>query len=255
MTETANTKMQEQAEPMTPEGAEAESSGDGKSGYSRSTIAFPYGSLRDAEQIAQELGTRWPGYAEPEQLAGGMGTTARSGTFRQKTATARTFGIITISRKRIALTGLGKRLADPQKRDTARVEAFLHVPLFKALYESHKDGVLPSEAALEKEIVSLGVSPKQPGKARQSFQRSAELAGFFKHGRDRLILPAEGMKSGGEQERPKRENGAGVAGSLPPELQSLMLRLLEDGESWTPDDIQEFLSGARQLHQVLTRTS
>jgi len=35
----------------------------------------------------------------------------------------------------------------------------------------------------------MGVAPKQANRARQAFQRSAEVAGFFWQGRDRLVLP------------------------------------------------------------------
>ena len=41
---------------------------------------------------------------------------------------------------------------------------------------------MPPAAALEREMVELGVSPKQKDKARQVFERSAEQAGFFATG-------------------------------------------------------------------------
>ena len=49
--------------------------------------------------------------------------------------------------------------------------------------------MLPPAAALEREMGQLGVASKQTGKARQAFERSAEQAGFFAHGADRLVMP------------------------------------------------------------------
>jgi hypothetical protein len=85
---------------------------------------------------------------------------------------------------------LGARLADEQREKDGRVEAFLHVPLYERLYDSFHGRRLPSDKGLENEMRLLGVSPKQLSKARIAFQRSAEQAGFFAHGNDRLVRPA-----------------------------------------------------------------
>ena len=118
------------------------------------------------------------------------------------------------------------------------------VPLFKALYENYKSGVVPPAAALEREIVGLGVSEKQKGRARQVFERSAEEAGFFEHGRNRLVMPGlpprdeklDGDKSSGGK---KGGNGNGGGnGPTPPEIdpiiKGLLARLPKAGETW-PD--------------------
>ena len=47
---------------------------------------------------------------------------------------------------------------------------------------------------LQNAFRSYGVSSKQTEKARQVFQRSAEFAGFFPNGRDRLIEPIVGVQ-------------------------------------------------------------
>ncbi len=79
-----------------------------------------------AGQVAQ-------GSASPEQLAGGLDQQTRSGAFRMKVATTRTFGVVSVSRGNVALTPLGRRIIDPEARPAARVEAFKAVPLFSAL--------------------------------------------------------------------------------------------------------------------------
>src|SRR4051812_7307354 len=103
--------------------------------YQQSAISFPYGSLKDAEQIAKALHEIWGGSASPEQLSGGLNQTPKSGAFRKKTAAARIFGLTETGRGQISLTALGRRILDPQTPADARVEAFLHVPLFAELYE------------------------------------------------------------------------------------------------------------------------
>jgi hypothetical protein len=55
-------------------------------------------------------------------------------------------------------------------------------------------GVLPPAAALSRDIVALGVSEKQKDRARLIFERSADQAGFFEHGKQRLVMP--GVASG-----------------------------------------------------------
>lgn len=58
--------------------------------------------------------------------------------------------------------------------------------------------------ALEKEFVALGVASPLTDTARRIFERSAEEAGLFEAGRDRLVMPgfvpqdAPVIDSGGE---------------------------------------------------------
>ena len=71
---------------------------------------------------------------------------------------------------------------------------FLNVPLYKAIFDKYKGGVLPPQAALERDIIGLGVAEKQTGRARQVFERSAEQANFVEHGKDRLVMPAVALR-------------------------------------------------------------
>jgi hypothetical protein len=228
--------------------------------YLRSTIAFPYTGLKDAEQIARALHDSWGGGASPDQLAASLAASPRSGAFRGKVATARTFQVIEITRGNISLTDLGRKLIDPQTRAAARVEAFLTVPLFAALVIEYKGTMLPPDSGLEQKILDLGVSAKQTAKARQAFQRSAELAGFFKLGKDRLVQPANLPDSDGPPpavlKDPKPAGGsAAPTPDLPAPLSELWLTLLRDGRDWSPEKIQEFVETARTLLSLLTKGS
>ncbi len=226
--------------------------------YSRSTIGFPYTPLKDAELIAKQLHDEYGGKASPEQLAASLGASPKSGAFRIKIATARTFGVISVARESLNLTPLGRGLIDPQTAAAARVEAFMTVPLFAALAEQYKGVMLPPDAGLERKIHDLGVSSRQTAKARQAFQRSAELAGFFKHGKQRLVPPANLPTP--DQHREKRRDGGkeGVMTSttaLPKALVDLWITLLDEGEGWSPDKIQEYLETARKLRSLLSADS
>jgi hypothetical protein len=224
--------------------------------YSRSTIGFPYTPLKDAEVIANELHDKWGGKASPEQLAGGLGVSPKSGAFRMKVAAARTFGVISVARESLSLTALGRRLIDPQTSPDARIEAFMTVPLFAALAEDYKGVMLPPDSGLERKIHELGVSAKQTARARLAFQRSAELAGFFKHGRQRLVPPSNAaISSGGGG---KRSQTSGKQGEmrrtmvLPTALIDLWVTLLDEGDSWSAEKTQEFLETARKLRTLLS---
>jgi hypothetical protein len=157
----------------------------------RSTIKFPYGDLDDAVDVAQRLHSNYGRSCSLDQLAAALGQTI-SGAFRQKVATASTFGVIQSLRRQVVLTDLGARLVDPRTEQAARADAFLAVPLYKRVFETYQGGRLPEDAGLERELVRMGVSEKVAAKARQALQRSAEQAGFFRAGRDRLVKPAAG---------------------------------------------------------------
>jgi hypothetical protein len=243
------------------------SDGQAATAYQRSTVAFPYSSLRDAEAIAQELHDKWGGTASLDQLAGGMGTGPRGGTFRVKVATSRTFGVTAVKDGVISLTDLGGKLLDPQTRAGARVGAFLTVPLFSRLAEEYKGSLLPPTPGLERKIADLGVSVKQTSKARVAFQRSAEQAGFFKHAKNRLVQPAKlpdprgkaaGSSPGGSDPDAERDTAAQLSrpdSALPAPLPELWLTLLRDGRSWSAEKTQEFVEAARKLQDLLTKTA
>jgi len=153
----------------------------------RSSIKFPYGSLADAEAVAQAIWKRGL-TCSIDQLAAQLGQNL-SGAFRNKVSTAAIFDVVETSRGSVTLTDLGVRLVDPQTNEAARVEAFLQVPLYEQVYDQFRGKRLPEDQGLEAVMVDLGVSKKQAAKARQAMIRSAEQAGFFLTGRDRLVEP------------------------------------------------------------------
>jgi hypothetical protein len=159
-------------------------------GMDRSTIEFPYLDLDAAIDVAQAVyGRAGLGTCEIDELAAQMQQVV-SGSFRLKTATAKTFGLIEKEgRSGIKLSALGQQAIQTDTTAEARVQAFLAVPLYKAVFDRYRGHLLPPAKALEREMAAFGVAPKQVDKARQAFERSARQAGFFAQGDDRLVQP------------------------------------------------------------------
>ena len=156
----------------------------------QSTIQFPYNDLDDAIEVANGIMKCGGVPCEPDQLAGAMGQQP-SGSFRLKIAAARIFGLIETVQNKYQLTNLGFAIVDPTRQRTAKADAFLHVPLYRRVYEEFRNKTLPPRPApLEHAFVDFGVAVKQKDKARLCFERSAQQAGYFDQGgRDRLIRP------------------------------------------------------------------
>lgn len=219
----------------------------------RSTIGFPYGDLDDGIEVTRalrELGDS----AEHAQLAPKLGySTVENGAYQQKLATARHFGLVNTSKEGVNLTPLGHRLADPTQASAARAEAFLNVPLYRAVYDQYKGYPLPpSNIGLEAVLVKLGVANKQKDKARQALQRSADQAGFFSQGRERLVAPAIFTTTPPPEEKPRDEDRGGKGGNgdgtkLPTLVQGLIEKLPLDKGSWSKDERDQWIKAAELI--------
>ena len=165
-------------------------------------ITYPYVDLKGAISVARALHDDGGGRGDYDSLSGWMGhESSTSGTYRQKVYAARDFGLVEIKKENIRLTQAGREIVDEQTEDRARVEAFLHVPLYRAIFEEYKSGQLPQDVGLERQMQSLGVPEKQAARARQVFARSAGQAGFLEYGKHRLVKPVtDGDRPGADQE-------------------------------------------------------
>lgn len=154
----------------------------------RSTIDFPYTALDLAITLAKSvhaLGSE----CDWAQLGARLNMAADGGGFRQRLQAARMFGLITYNSNTVTLTQLGAQINDPDQLAAAKVQAFLNVALYKAIFDEYRTTTLPPAEGLENRMVGLGVPEKQKEKARQAFQRSATDAGFFSYGQNRLVQP------------------------------------------------------------------
>lgn len=211
---------------------------DGKdvSKRNRSTIEFPYVSLEAAEEVAAAIYRRCGhGSCEIDELAAEMSQSV-SGAFRQKTAAAKTFGVVEKDgRSSFTLSDIGRKLSQEDTALLGRVEAFLSVPLYSAIYEKYRGHNLPPAKALEREMEAIGVSSKQTDKARQAFERSAQHAGFFDAGRERLVKPRlDIQRSVPDHPEPclVPERSVPEPSKVDPIIQGLLARLPETGAVW-----------------------
>lgn len=178
--------------PNRPEGppAEVESRQAARQPRVVSSIEFPYSDLETTMQVVNAINSKAGTECEADQLAAWMGMIPTSGSFKSRVSAARMFGLARREGNRVRLTPLGRDTLDSTKAKNARVEAFLTVELYKAIYDRYRGTVLPPTAGLEAEMVALGVSPNQKERARWAFEKSADYAGFFDSGRDRLVSPS-----------------------------------------------------------------
>lgn len=250
--------MSENVTPIESPANEEVADGDAKS-RQRSTIAFPYMDYEDAAAVARAIHTN-VGHGRCSasgQLASWMGQSAKSSGFRTQMATARLFGLIeSDDADSYRLTELGRRVVDHDQARGAKAEAFLRVPLFKALYEKYKGGVTPPTAALEREIVELGVAEKQKARARQTFEASAAQAGFREQGQNKLVLPgiAVNLDTARQQDSGRKgpDDPDGPSDlSLDPLLIALLKKIPQQGAQWPADKrLRWFKTFAMNVSQV-----
>ncbi|MEX0828564.1 MAG: hypothetical protein WD005_06420, partial [Haliea sp.] len=145
-----------------------------------------------------------------------------------------------------------------------------------ALYKSRMGHALPAAAALEREIVTLGVAQKQRAKARQVFERSARQAGFIQQDTERFVTPpkaarqsgaSDGAKGAGRESGGANDGGQGTGGnssggsggggefdSLDPFIQGLLKRLPKPDSTWSMQDRANWLIAAEQVFKLIYKT-
>lgn len=225
-------------------------------GRDRSTIGFPYLDLDDAVEIAQTIHNNAGTACTVDQLAGFLNQSARGGGFRIRILSAKTYGLIENPRGQVVLTDIGKRVVDAAQEQGARVQAFFTVPLFRAVHDKFKGNVVPPKAALTREIQGMGVATSQAERARQLLEKSAEQAGFFAHGRDRLVEPV--VRGGGKpevpppQDEPQRGGGnSGGGGQQHPFIQGLLQKLPPAESPWDDAERVKWLDAAVRIFDLM----
>ena len=229
----------------------------------RSTISFPYEDLGSAAEIAQAIHSNvGMGDGEDEQVAAWTNQSHKSSGFRAQMGAARLFGLIESSSGRHRLAELGRMIVDPQRTREARVRAFLNVPLYNAVFEKYKGGVLPPTAAFERDIQGLGVSEKMKDRARRGLEKSAEFAGFYEQGKTRLVRPGIAVREEPEtrkpetgedsQPTPKNKNGGDDGfGSQDALIIGLFRKLPQPAAEWAEEDRQKWLQTAANIFDLV----
>jgi len=225
-----------------------------------STIAFPWADLDNAIRVAKGVYKVGGTSLSLEQLAAELDVSVKGGGYRLMYSAARTFGLVTLSQGNLTLTELGRRINDPKDEKAARAEAFLKAPLYRALYDIYKGGTLPPASGLEAEMFKLGVVKKATERARQVFQKSAQQAGFFAYGPEKLVMPASGGTLIAEPQRqPERHTephkgehgGDGGGGGRHPFIAGLLKELPAEGSDWPTVDRVKWLKTAAMLFEFI----
>ncbi len=223
----------------------------------KSTISFPYGDLENGIKIARAVHRVGGTSCQWEQLGAELGMAPKGGGFRILVATAKVFGLVSYGGATVTLTELGARICDAVQEPRARVDAFLTVPLYQELFEKFRAATLPPDAALESEMAALGVVKKQTQKARQAFQRSAQQAGFFKYGRERIVMPSTGnsVEPGGTANSPRNDDEssrrADRDGNSNDFIGGLVRKLPVEGTEWSTADRSTWLQAANAIFELL----
>jgi hypothetical protein len=222
---------------------------DSKTGETRqrSTVAFPYMDLNAALALAKAIHQNaGSGTCDDGQLAAWSNQSSKSSGYRIQIATAKLFGVIESISGKYRLTPLGLMASDPTQLDEAKVHAFLNVPLYKAVFEKYNGLTLPPAAGLENDMVSIGVAEKVKDRARQAFERSAEAAGFFKHGKNRLVKPAITEKDSGSDKH-QDDDSSDEQEALPPVVNKLdpvikaLVEKIPQNKEWTGQERSQWL--------------
>jgi hypothetical protein len=223
----------------------------------RSEIEFPYSDLESAVDLAQTINDKAGSSADNEELAVWMGQTASGGTFRTRLGAAKMFGLIETGQGRATLTTLGRDvLGTSGKSHASRVTAFLNVELFKVMYDQYKGSALPPPPAIERQVTELGVSPKQKERARQTFMKSAQYAGFIDASTGRFVKPGVAQTDVAKEEKPLRERGRGDGGgsddlNLDPLLIALLKKIPGAEKGWpAAQRVRWFRTFAMNVSQI-----
>jgi hypothetical protein len=232
----------------------------------QSTISFPYMDLEQGITVARAILGGGGVALSRDQLAGVMNLVAASGNFVQKVATARIFGLINANAGKYELTDLGFQIvdSDEKRQKKARADAFLTVPLYKRAYDEFRGKQLPPRPlGLEQAFVKFGVAPKQKSNARLAFDKSAQQAGFFPNGNDRLIEPIIGVVAVPERRPTAQEDfGDSSVATMPapssqyhPFIQGLLDTLPEPNTNWTVDGRAKWLQAAANIFDLIYKGS
>ncbi|WP_076858708.1 hypothetical protein [Bradyrhizobium mercantei] len=232
----------------------------------RSSIAFPYMDLNEAVALAKAIHNNVGTHTcSIEQLAPWVKQSPTSSGFRSRLAAARLFGLINADRSdALQLAELGRLVVDAKREREGRAKAFLSVPLYAALHDKFKGSVVPPTAALEKELAALGVASTLTDTARRVMERSAEQAGFYEAGRDRLVLPGFVPTEAPAADGSNDSNGGGVGGSggggggggeddlqLDPLLLALLKKIPDPEKGWpAAQRVRWFKTFAMNVSQI-----
>ncbi|MGB6895949.1 MAG: hypothetical protein WBF37_08420 [Dehalococcoidia bacterium] len=241
--------------------SEEPQSSPAKAKKSRSQIKFPYYPLDDAIRVARMVRDRGGGRCTLDQLARFVNAKSTdSGAFRSLIAATSLFGLVTASSGQVGVTDQVGKILSPVYEDDerqGRIEAFLSVPLFKAVYEHYRGQALPAEPGTKNALEhQFGVVKEQVATAYRVLMESADQAGFFATGRTHLVEPpAKGAIGPPSEAKEAPRGGGGPPSDEPPGIDPALLGLLrhlpKSGTAWRKDRKEAWLQAFNSTIGVL----
>ncbi|HUF52492.1 MAG TPA: hypothetical protein VMR52_01810 [Dehalococcoidia bacterium] len=161
-----------------------------------SEMRFPAYDIVHSVGVAKAIHEKGGGTAKKDQLAAYLNyKSVTNGAFLSRIAAAERFGLIEKRDATYAITARAQKIlmpVYPAQVAEALVEAFLAVPLFRAVYDEFYGGELPPEFGLKNALrIRFGVIPSRVDVAYRTLMESADAAGFFstRGSRSQLIIP------------------------------------------------------------------
>lgn len=194
----------------------------------RSEVRFPVYDLGACVAAADAIHRKGGGSATDDHLAAYLGyKSANNGAFINRVAASKLFGLIEGGPRQRVITQLAQKILMPIRDTDTRqglIDAFLRVPLYKAVYNEYRGKELPPEFGLKNALrTQFGVTPKRIDRAYAALIESAELAGFFdvRGSRTQLIMPTVGPSAppsepSEDDDEQGGGNGGGDGGFQPP---------------------------------------
>lgn len=194
------------------------------------------------------------GTASTHELASYLGyKSANNGAFLNRVAAARLFDLIEGSGKAIGLTPKAYDILQPdypETADTARLNAFLGVPLFQSFLDKYEGRPLPPLNGIQNALTQFGVPAKNVKHVAGRLLDSAEQAGLFRASPDRSKMIRPSITGPVQPSRASTAGGDGGQSVAPfsvptanryPKLIEGALEQLPDSGTWNESDLEQWL--------------
>jgi hypothetical protein len=227
---------------------------------------FPQYDLDQSVEVARKITDRGSGatVSNTELAAFLKYSGTANGSFLNRMAAARLFGLIDGTPKAIAATDRAQRIIHPeypQTEERARLDAFRAVPLYAAFLEAYKGRDLPDESNMLNALVGrFGVKQSDAKAVLARLINSAEQAGLFKSaGPNRMIEPTlvvtEPTGDDAESPRPVVVSTPDPGARRFPKIIDGALDLMPAGAPWDEAEYLEWLAFFDQACRVYYRIS
>jgi hypothetical protein len=224
---------------------------------------YPKYDLNSCLALAEKVKNGGGNDCTVEQLGALLGyKNTNGGGFATRVANAKMFGLIETVQGRYRTTPRAETIlypATPNERQQALVDAFLSVPVYKRIYETHKGQRLPEALGMQNLLHrDYQIPAGEPViLALRVLMDSAEQTGFFtatQGKRTNLVIPIMGASGGttlADTPPPDsngRHNGGGGGGgnggnaSGRGKLVDGVLDLLPEGDAWSEALMQDWLT-------------